>query len=123
LNVGIDLPQAPPPPQPPAAVQRDPKAAAKWWQEWQLTPGGQAWKGIQDANERLRDASAHYSASVDRDGTFRIDDIPPGNYVMNIYFDRQNGLGKLRNYKFAVPADSANQPAQPVDLGAIKLEQ
>jgi hypothetical protein len=120
--VSVDVPPVPPAAQPPAAARQDPNALAKWRQQWLQTPEGQTWKGLNDANQRLRDSSSYFNASLNRDGTFRIDDMEPGSYVLNITFSSENVPGKLRNFKFTVPSGGDGQPDPLVDLGPIKLD-
>jgi uncharacterized GH25 family protein len=63
----------------------------------------------------------HFTATVDRDGTFRIDDVPEGNYSLSVQF--MNGIaGSLFNHRFSVPALEAGRSARPVDLGTLKLQ-
>lgn len=122
LNVRIEVPPAPPVPVP-AAVQNDNEAAQAWFKEWQLSPEGIAWKGIREANQRLSESSPSFTATVDRDGSFRIDDVPSGNYTLSMYFDHQKPApGQLRDYKFAVPAGT-DAASEPLDLGVVQLER
>jgi uncharacterized GH25 family protein len=62
-----------------------------------------------------------FTATVDRDGTFRIDDMPAGDYSLDVYF-MENDPGHLRNHRFRVPAPEGDPAARPVDLGTLKLE-
>ena len=61
-------------------------------------------------------------ATVDRDGTFRIDDVPPGVYSLNVLLQR-NQAGQLQNHRFSVPTSREDPSVQPVDLGVLKLEK
>ena len=90
------------------------------WQ--QRTPEGKAWaawKAACEANERLRDAAPHFRASVNRDGTFRIDDVPAGDYTLSVRFGRD---GKLSGHRFSVPSPEKNNTDQPLDLGVLVLQ-
>jgi uncharacterized GH25 family protein len=122
IHVRIEVPPTPPM-RLPVAVQNDRKRFQAWFKEWQLTPEGIAWKGISDANQRLTESSPHFTATVDRDGSFQIDDVPSGNYTLNMYFDLQRPApGRLANYKFAVPA-GADATSEPIDLGVLQLDR
>ena len=71
------------------------------------------------ANED-RSKNPHFTATVDRDGTFRIDDMPTGDYVLDVSFQRDDA-GHLLNYRFNVPPQEGVRAAEPVDLGPLKL--
>ena len=122
VQVNIGLPKLPAPPVP-AGVQNDQQRYQVWWKEWQLTDEGQAWSGMLEANERMTETSPGFTASIDRNGTFRIDDVPPGNYVLSVRFDKQNAVGQLRDYKFAVSASGDENSEEPIDLGVLQLER
>jgi uncharacterized GH25 family protein len=123
MRVGVDLPTLPPPPAP-AEVRNDAQRYQAWWKEWQLTVEGRRWKDLSDANERLRDSSPYFTASVDRDGFFRIDDVPPGSYVLSAGFDHQHpGAGQIQNFRFSVPDGSEPPSNEAIDLGVLQLER
>jgi hypothetical protein len=66
--------------------------------------------------------SAHFlSATVARDGSFHLDDVPAGDYLLTVMF-MQDEVGGLWNHKFSVPSggDAANPP---VDLGMLRLQK
>ena len=65
--------------------------------------------------------AAHYMAPVDRDGSFQIDDMPSGDYLLSVRFYETPPAGNIRNWKFSVDAESAKNRKQ-VDLGNIQLE-
>ncbi len=69
-----------------------------------------------------RAAGPRWSATVDRDGRFRIDDVPAGNYSLSVSF-WDHDAGVLRNHRFQVPAPEVNPAVQPVDLGTLRLEK
>jgi uncharacterized GH25 family protein len=121
--ISLEAEQAPlDAPPAPAAIQNDPEKYQAWWNEWQLTKEGQAWRAINDTNERIRKTSPYITASVDRDGSFRIDDVPPGTYRLSVRFD-QHAAGRLRNHRLSVPAIEAEQADEPLDLGVLTLER
>jgi hypothetical protein len=126
IYVSLDLPVPPQPEAPPIPpeIAANPAQRAVWMLKWQQTPAGQAWQAWAFAVEGLqqrRDASPNFSATVDKDGTFRIDDMPEGNYSLSMPFDR-NAAGGLQNYRFSVPPMEGNRSDQPLDLGVLRLE-
>jgi len=64
----------------------------------------------------------YLTATVDRDGTFRIDDVPTGKYALTVYFLRDRAR-RLRNHRFEVPSTVGDSEAKPVDLGMLRLEK
>ncbi|MGC8644157.1 MAG: hypothetical protein ACP5XB_30220, partial [Isosphaeraceae bacterium] len=63
----------------------------------------------------------NFNAAVGRDGTFRIDDVPEGDYLLTVFFLRIQA-GFLHNHRFHVPP-RAGPEARPVDLGTLTLEK
>ncbi|HET6328544.1 MAG TPA: hypothetical protein VFG04_27925 [Planctomycetaceae bacterium] len=70
---------------------------------------------------RTGKASSYFMASVDRNGNFCIDDVPPGKYIMSTYFPK-GPQESLSNYHFTVPAINEKFSQRPVDLGVLTLE-
>ena len=66
-------------------------------------------------------AGPYLTASVDRDGTFRIDDVPAGRYSLDVRFDRDNA-GRLLNHPLEVPPPGGDAAGLPVDLGTLRLK-
>jgi hypothetical protein len=66
--------------------------------------------------------SPYLTATVDRDGKFRIDDVPAGNYSLSLRFDRDDA-GRLDHHRFAVPPTQEAESPQPVDLGTLTLQK
>ena len=96
----------------------------QWLDEWQQTEEGRAWateRFAYDAKGPQREASPHFTASVSRDGTFRLDDMPAGDYSLSIRFSR-NAAGRLPNYGFSVPPMEGNRSGEELDLGVLALE-
>ena len=76
----------------PADVAANTAQKAAWMLEWEQTDAGKAWsvlKGLHEDNQRLHEASPYINASVDRDGSFRIDDVPAGDYTLMVPFPSQ----------------------------------
>jgi len=64
-----------------------------------------------------------FTVTVDKDGSFRIDDVPPDTYLLDVrFFERGAEAGHLNDWRFEVPAQAGKAPVTPVDLGEIRLE-
>ncbi len=126
IHTSLDMQFPPKPDDPPIPpeIAADPAQKAAWMLKWQQTPAGQAWLGWRltvEGLEEQRDAHPHFIASIERDGAFRIDDVPAGSYSLSLHFDR-NPAGRLRNHRFLVPAMEGNRSDRPLDLGILTLE-
>ncbi len=120
VNAQLDLPQ-PKQPTPPPDVQKDAERLKAWWEDWQASAEGKVWQLQYEAYQNLRDASPYFTATVDRDGTFRIDDVEPGNYVLSVRFSN-HAAGRLSGFRFSVSAADDIASAPPLDLGLLQLE-
>jgi beta-lactamase regulating signal transducer with metallopeptidase domain len=79
-------------------------------------------QGLADeVRESLRAANPHIWATVTRDGSFRIDDMPPGVYVLSVRFS-EHAAGTLSNYRFEVPTIDGKRSDHPFDLGTLELK-
>lgn len=124
IDAEVDQPM-PEPEAAPQNVQDDPVANQQWWEAWKETEDGKIWMKKYLEYERIRSESPHLRATVARDGSFKIDDVPTGKYVLRTAFNDRPGRpspGSIRNYKFEVPAVNAGQPAKAVSLGTLQLE-
>lgn len=65
--------------------------------------------------------SPYYTVTVDREGKFRIDDVPAGEYLLSVRFMRE-GPGHLSDHRFVVPPLQGNAAERPFELGTLKLE-
>jgi hypothetical protein len=65
-------------------------------------------------------AGPYLLASVTRDDTFWIDDVPAGNDSLSLRNIRGDP-GSLSDHRFRVPAADADPAAGPVDLGTMNL--
>lgn len=75
-----------------------------------------------DVDDELRDTAPYLHATADREGKFRLDDVPAGKYVLVVRFHRgeANQLHALRS--FSVPAGN-DKAEQEIDLGEVILER
>ncbi len=121
VNLQADLVAPPIPPVPPA-VQNDPVKRQAWWNEWRVTDAGLAWTAAYDVHEQMRQKAPYLYATVARDGSFRMDDVPEGNFVLSVMFSRE-APGILRDYRLTVPPVQDGATTQPLDLGVLTLEQ
>jgi hypothetical protein len=74
-----------------------------------------------DVPEPVRTVTPYFTATVDRDGRFRIDDMPPGDYVLSVRFN-EHAAGHLSHHAFSVPELDDDQAARVIDLGLLTLE-
>jgi hypothetical protein len=114
--------QQPKPPTPPADVENNRERYQAWWKEWSATSEGQAWRAEYDVYQKQREASPYFTASVSRDGSFRIDDVPPGNYSLDVDLNERAKM-RLNDYHISVPSGDAGNGEQPFDLGVLTLEK
>jgi hypothetical protein len=121
VNVRVALPQPKSPPSP-ADVRDDPERRKAWFNAWKATDEGKAWTTAYETYNKLREASPYFTASIDREGLFRIDDMPAGKYVLSVGFS-EHQAGHLSSYRFSVPETSNAEPSRPIDLGVLTLER
>jgi protocatechuate 3,4-dioxygenase beta subunit/uncharacterized GH25 family protein len=128
VNVQIFVPPlrlAPPPF--PADVAADPTMRQAWLNQWRQTEAGKIWtvgERAIEANQQRRASGPYILATVDKDGSFRIDDVPEGDYSLSVRIDGPNGAvapGQISNYQFQVPAADASKRGQEVNLGVLRL--
>ena len=83
-----------------------------------------AYQKYRQARSKLLSESASLTASIARDGTFRIDDVPPGEYALKVSFsERKHSAGSLYDVHFTVPPVENGYSPDPVDLGTLTLEK
>lgn len=85
------------------------------------TPKYKEWQNAYRAYQQTLAESPYISATVGRDGSFRIDDVPSGDYALSVRFN-DHPAGHLLDYRFTVPLIEGNQVGQLLDLGELKLE-
>lgn len=77
-----------------------------------------AWIRAMPAGAADNSDRPYFTVTVDQDGRFRIDDMPPCRYSLDARFDLAD-VGALPVHGFEVPAGRADNP---VDLGVIRLK-
>ena len=75
---------------------------------------------VKSDNPAARPDQPYFTVTVDRDGRFRIDDVPAGNYSLSVRFMRDD-VRQLRNQRFVVPSGEGDRAEQPLDLGVLTL--
>ena len=110
------------------AVRKDPLYFRDWVLAWRKSPTYEAEKVVyqryKDARSKLLTDSPSLTASIARDGSFRIDDAPPGDYLLKVTFrERKHAAGSLNDVHFTVPSVKNGYSAEPVDLGTLTLEK
>ena len=111
------LPQLEAPPVP-AAIAKDPKKQADWLNKWQTTEAGKAWfrlKAAHEANEQLEQSKPYFEATLNSDGSFRIDDVPAGDFSLQI------GGSKLGNISVKPSMPESSNEAQ--DIGVFQFSR
>lgn len=102
--------------------ERDPAKRKAAWDEWRATEAGKAWTRAYDAYQEERERYPIITATVDRDGSFRIDDMPAGKYALRVRFNK-NPPGVLQGYRFVVPTTEKNAPTEPMGLGILTMTE
>ena len=114
-------PTPPESPSPPADVGDDIKRLKAWWEAWNATEEGKEWHAAQAAREERCNAAPFFTASVARDGSFRIDDVSPGKYLLSVEFDGPNESElAVLHHRFAMPDTDTSEP---LDLGTVVLKE
>jgi len=112
--------------------QKDQDAVKIWWNQWRYTDKG---KRLQQEMKRFVEASrkfkpVHYMARVEPNGTFAFDDMPAGDYRLDVRAmapstDRPIGPGEMiarLEHNFAVRVSAGMGASEPVDLGELTLQ-
>ncbi|MBA3315469.1 MAG: hypothetical protein H0T47_19550 [Planctomycetaceae bacterium] len=103
----------------PAGIAGDAAKRAAWRADWLKSDAGRAWLTANAALQRFDESSPSFTATVDRDGTFRIDDVPPGEYVLTARIDDRARGGSAKR-RVSVPDDGSREP---LDLGLLAFEE
>ena len=94
-----------------------------WHSKWRETPEAKAFYEAIWSDPNWR----HYCFSIQEDGSFRIEDVIPGKYDLNIWLEeRFTGQGRpeeIGGYKgtVEVPAMAEASTDEPLDLGELTL--
>ncbi len=119
LTVQADL-ESPEFPTIPADANSDVEKRKEWFDAWKKTAEGEKWLREYQVYLQRRDESPYITATVSRDGSFRIDDVPAGQYTLRVRFD-QHEAGTLNGYEFEVPKLKSGSENMPVNLGDLQL--
>lgn len=90
--------------------------------EWQQTKEARDFEVAVHACQARIDALPVFSASVGRDGTFRIDNVPSGKFVLSEWPNPQEWKWSLTPQVFEVPEIKGDSEESPLDLGEIELD-
>lgn len=121
IFVEVDTPQ-PDWPTPPTETQNDKAATQKWWTAYQQSDAGKAKLAeIMKQREESRNLPTFW-VSVAKDGTFHINDVKPGKYVLSLSFDEQSP-GQLEPIKFEVPKLNNEEIGKRLSIGNLQLQK
>jgi hypothetical protein len=88
-----------------------PEAERKTWlAQWRLTPAGETY--------RRRSRGFSHRIALQPDGSFRVDEVQPGSYVLHV---RGPFFAKFSR-EISIPEPAAGQRTTPVDLGSLALK-
>jgi hypothetical protein len=114
LQLETDLPQ----PMPLQVLDRnDLKAVMKW----QQSKEGREFPMILAQWRTQKATFPTFEASVDRNGTFRIDNVPSGKFVLSEWTALRELKLSLTPRVFEVPEIDGDYEKNPLDLGEIQL--
>ena len=99
-------------PEPPAGLSDE--DTRRWWRE-------------SEPAKAYRRAGRHFPLVVGPDGSFRVEDVPAGRYVLKIPFEglsrsSREGRQAFAHCEVAVPEVPGGRSDEPLDVGAIPLE-
>jgi thiol-disulfide isomerase/thioredoxin len=105
-------------PTPPEGLSQDQKA--QWFRQWLTTEEG---REFQQAQRRS------YAVKVESDGSFRVEDVPAGTYLLSIQVNApvpgdRGGFGELLGSaakEFTVPEMPGGRSDDPLDIGSLEL--
>ena len=105
------------PPTPDDYLDFDSGRRSAWWDAFSRTPEGRAY---------VEDRDRSYAVDLRPDGTFRIEDVPAGRYVLKLPFeglsrDTREGRQAFARAEVAVPEIPGGRSDEPLDIGAVPL--
>lgn len=108
-------------------LPNDPVKYQAWLDIWKDSPNYKQDQAeieeFQRATKKLLAGTPYLQATLNREGTFRIDDAPPGTYSLSVHFyGSDNNPGPLIDYIFTVPPVEQEEEAKSVDLGTLTLK-
>ena len=119
----IDLPK---PPYPEDWETMDADVRREWAQQWRATDEGKAYEQMQQEAYATRRS---FSFGLNADGTFRIEDIPAGEYTLSIQLHEPptsgscgfgDALGRAHT-EVVVPEMPDGRSDEPLDVGELEL--
>ncbi|MCU0720970.1 MAG: M56 family metallopeptidase [Pirellula sp.] len=85
----------------PDKLKDKPGEAQDWYNAWIETEAGKEWRTANQAATEIRRTSPSYIATCDAQGRFRLDDMPAGDYWLNVSLHERPNVGTLQQFKFS----------------------
>ncbi len=89
----------------------------EWWAAYSKTPEGRAY---------FENRQRQYALALGSDGTFRIEDVPPGRYVLRLPFEGRTDFYRagraFARADVVVPEIPGGRSDEPLDIGVVPLE-
>ncbi len=106
------------PPTPDDYLVFDSARRSAWWDAFSRTPEGRAY---------AEDRDRSYAVDLRPDGTFRVEDVPAGRYVLKLPFEglsrgTREGRQAFARSEVVVPDMPGGRSDEALDIGAIPLE-
>lgn len=119
LSLRVDLPVLHMP-DPPANLPNNAEAAEKWKRDWMDSDEGKKFLAKAQEHEELREKATSGRATVAADGTFRFEDMPPGNYLLSGW-GMSTPRYRLVAHAVKVPPVEGDGIGKEVSVGELKL--
>jgi peroxiredoxin/uncharacterized GH25 family protein/protocatechuate 3,4-dioxygenase beta subunit len=115
-----------PPPLPDNYQSMDAQQKKQWYENWQKTDAG---KAFQAAQEKQRHEYRSYTLLMQKDGSFRADDVPAGDYQINISITQPTpgnscGPGDAvaeASSRFTIPPIPGGRSDKPFELPTLSM--